>query len=647
MHSRRPLLKMIVAGEDHTNAFAGIDSKAPSAVESLDAVRQGANVGAIAEDQPGVEGGGASESQQPAYASFEAAAAADSSSSSDSDAELPPVDESKDVAAAMYVEEADLPLAGAPPMEKLSDPSLVQKWLEQRRAYIQQLWDSKFFNFKEGQPQTPPLGNWTATGHLKRADMAVGRQRPDLMHSLPQDLVREMAQLKPLFSDKKIASSYKRMAATYVEGRDTDQGSGGPAQTPDLLRFLYSIDVAMSRTDNMTKKHPSVQDVTTIENQMRLGAQILPMISALLAKQPEPAAIKAAEAAKAAHQSWSESIQMPPGTGSKYGREQRTSRFEQHDQKPGDWVCPECNANNFARRTSCFKCDASRPAGMPARFAERRSSPDAAAQPGDWACAECGFSNFARRKTCFQCNAGRPAGTAPTSGMKPGDWECGDCGEVNFARRTECFGCGAPVSSAAKMEPSVGRGSMRQDRGSMRQERGSMDRSSRSSDRTPSPMEMRPGDWLCPECRAHNFATKTECFKCTFPRPASAGPPRTDARAGAGPGDRGMQPGDWSCPSCNSHNFAKRDQCFSCGQDRPAEAGRGFADRGPPRQPRMEGAGWWDDAGSASRGSGRPGRSGGGRSGGGRSGGGSQRSDRPRSIPDSSGGAPQGRDDFW
>ncbi len=56
------------------------------------------------------------------------------------------------------------------------------------------------------------------------------------------------------------------MAATYVEGRDTDQGSGGPAQTRDLLRFLYSIDVAMSRTDNMTKKHPSVQDVTTIES---------------------------------------------------------------------------------------------------------------------------------------------------------------------------------------------------------------------------------------------------------------------------------------------------------------------------------------------------------------------------------------------
>ncbi|RZA09347.1 MAG: hypothetical protein EOO68_00890 [Moraxellaceae bacterium] len=29
---------------------------------------------------------------------------------------------------------------------------------------------------------------------------------------------------------------------------------------------------------------------------------------------------------------------------------------------------------------------------------------------------------------------------------------------------------------------------------------------------------MRTGDWLCPECRAHNFATKTECFKCTHPR---------------------------------------------------------------------------------------------------------------------------------
>ena len=64
-----------------------------------------------------------------------------------------------------------------------------------------------------------------------------------------------------------IASAYRRMVATYVEGNDQSQGSGGPAQTRDLLRFLYSIDVALSRTDNLAKRHPSVQDITTIESE--------------------------------------------------------------------------------------------------------------------------------------------------------------------------------------------------------------------------------------------------------------------------------------------------------------------------------------------------------------------------------------------
>ncbi len=30
--------------------------------------------------------------------------------------------------------------------------------------------------------------------------------------------------------------------------------------------------------------------------------------------------------------------------------------------------------------------------------------------------------------------------------------------------------------------------------------------------------EKRPGDWDCPACRAHNFKTKTECFKCGIPK---------------------------------------------------------------------------------------------------------------------------------
>ena len=31
------------------------------------------------------------------------------------------------------------------------------------------------------------------------------------------------------------------------------------------------------------------------------------------------------------------------------------------EPRPGDWKCPSCGANNFARRTECFKCGTKKP----------------------------------------------------------------------------------------------------------------------------------------------------------------------------------------------------------------------------------------------------------------------------------------------
>ena len=30
-------------------------------------------------------------------------------------------------------------------------------------------------------------------------------------------------------------------------------------------------------------------------------------------------------------------------------------------RKPGDWLCPQCHVNNFARRDVCFRCDTAKP----------------------------------------------------------------------------------------------------------------------------------------------------------------------------------------------------------------------------------------------------------------------------------------------
>ena len=30
--------------------------------------------------------------------------------------------------------------------------------------------------------------------------------------------------------------------------------------------------------------------------------------------------------------------------------------------------------------------------------------------------------------------------------------------------------------------------------------------------------EVRPGDWRCPECSAHNYASKEACYRCQIPK---------------------------------------------------------------------------------------------------------------------------------
>jgi hypothetical protein len=118
--------------------------------------------------------------------------------------------------------------------------------------------------------------------------------------------------------------------------------------------------------------------------------------------------------------------------------------------------------------------------------------------------------------------------------------------------------------------------------------------------RPPRPVDMKPGDWICPNegCKNHNFARRTMCFKCSAPRPAGLGDmPRSPARdysgggggggggygggyggGGYGGGYRGpprrgpmeMRPGDWACSGCGEHNFARRDTCRRCNAPKPS-----------------------------------------------------------------------------
>mmetsp|Transcript_18417 Transcript_18417/g.37173 ORF Transcript_18417/g.37173 Transcript_18417/m.37173 type:complete len:211 (+) Transcript_18417:1066-1698(+) len=122
------------------------------------------------------------------------------------------------------------------------------------------------------------------------------------------------------------------------------------------------------------------------------------------------------------------------------------------------------------------------------------------------------------------------------------------------------------------------------------------------------PPSFRPGDWICPDCRAHNYQVvtchsvpvsihsyiylirqnlrsnkrtgkteanmqdKNSCFKCHKPKPQGA---EKDSLAMGGGLPPNFRAGDWLCKKCNAHNYASKTACYKCGfvdPDKPSAA---------------------------------------------------------------------------
>ncbi|XP_068648935.1 RNA-binding protein involved in heterochromatin assembly dri1-like isoform X1 [Aristolochia californica] len=139
---------------------------------------------------------------------------------------------------------------------------------------------------------------------------------------------------------------------------------------------------------------------------------------------------------------------------------------------------------------------------------------------------------------------------------KPGDWNCRSCQHLNFSRRDSCQRCGDARSG---------------DRGDYG---GYGGRVGSSFGFTGS--DVRPGDWYCSagNCGAHNFASRSSCFKCGAFKDDSAtgydGGQRSRSGFGFGGGRSGWKSGDWICSrsGCNEHNFASRMECYRCSAPR-------------------------------------------------------------------------------
>ncbi|KAF8075386.1 hypothetical protein N665_1098s0003 [Sinapis alba] len=160
-------------------------------------------------------------------------------------------------------------------------------------------------------------------------------------------------------------------------------------------------------------------------------------------------------------------------------------------------------------------------------------------RPGDWNCLSCSHLNFQRRESCQRCREPRPGSlTDLVSGfasrqistsfafntgpdVRPGDWYCnlGNCGTHNFASRSSCFKCGA-----SKDESSHSTGFLDM---SDVPRRGLFGFGSSSGGGGIGRAPWKSGDWICARsgCNEHNFASRSECFRCNAPREPATNPP--------------------------------------------------------------------------------------------------------------------------
>ncbi|KAJ7514586.1 hypothetical protein O6H91_23G052000 [Diphasiastrum complanatum] len=175
-------------------------------------------------------------------------------------------------------------------------------------------------------------------------------------------------------------------------------------------------------------------------------------------------------------------------------------------------------------------------------------------KPGDWNCPTCQHLNFSRRDTCQRCGDPRPGGAGEF-----GRFSSRGSGSSTYAYGSGYGGGGSGASRSYGSSFGFGGGS---------------------------DICVRPGDWYCSigSCNAHNFASRSSCFKC-----GAFKDDRTDislafesfgiggriSRGGFGFGSSyipggtarsGWKSGDWICgrSECNEHNFASRKECFRC-----------------------------------------------------------------------------------
>ncbi|KFK40174.1 hypothetical protein AALP_AA3G339800 [Arabis alpina] len=206
----------------------------------------------------------------------------------------------------------------------------------------------------------------------------------------------------------------------------------------------------------------------------------------------------------------------------------------------GDWICTGCTNNNYASREKCKKCGQPKEVAALSALAFPGASlqaqhnyftrvPEPIDQPGsllafsnpanqasvlkewrsgDWIC-RCGFHNYSSRIQCKKCNETAPLALGTkrlASEVLAQEWDS--------KRLNQGYTSMQPPSAIYASFPGVSPG---------RISNWQLPLPFLQQHSTPTLLgkgakQWRDGDWMCTNCKNHNYASRSECNRCKTKR---------------------------------------------------------------------------------------------------------------------------------
>jgi len=247
--------------------------------------------------------------------------------------------------------------------------------------------------------------------------------------------------------------------------------------------------------------------------------------------------------------------------------------------REGDWICTSCRNHNYASRTVCniASCGQPKPA-VGALDATIHSSvavnqpSGRRGDPANWFCPMCNNENFPSRSHCNkkECNFPRfQNGSAPPA-AQPGATAYAQLMQLQQQQQS----VHQIMQQQAAAQAQAGGASHYGASAPPVMQYAQMMSAQINAAQAPAQKlyNPRPGDWLCPMCNNHNYASREVCNGpgCSQPKPMAphaiiGGASLNGAQQQTGyappPKSQQRRVGDWVCPLCQNLNYASREIC--------------------------------------------------------------------------------------